>query len=54
MNNERNQAPHKWKAYSMQELAAAFFADLMKPEPSTQEPRRAQEDPQKYGGRGAA
>ena len=54
MTTEQIQATPKWKAYSMEELAAAFFADLMKPEPSTQEPRRAQEDPQKDGGRPAA
>lgn len=51
MNNERNQAPPKWKAYSMMELSEAFLADLMKPEPSTQEPRRHQEDPQRDGRR---
>ncbi len=54
MNNERNQAPPKWKAYSMRELSDAFFADLIKPEPRTQKPRSTQEDPQKDGGRPAA
>lgn len=54
MNNERNQAPPRWKAYTMREAAAAFFAELWRTEPSTQEPRRAQEDPQKDGGRPAA
>ena len=54
MTNEQTQAPPKWKVYSMKELAAAFFADLMKPEPRAQEPRRPQEDPKKGGGRDAA
>lgn len=54
MKNEQTQAPPKWKEYSMQELAAAFFADLWGTDPSTQEPRRAQEDPQQDGGRPAA
>ena len=54
MTNEQTQAPPKRKAYTMKELAAAFFADLLGTEPSTQEPRRAQEDPKKGGGRDAA
>ena len=49
MKNEQTQAPPKWKAYTMKELAAAFFADL-----HAQEPRRPQEDQQKDGGRPAA
>ena len=54
MNHERNQAPPKWKAYSMMELAEIFFSELWRAEPSTQEPRSIQEDPQQDGGRPAA
>ena len=54
MKNEQTQAPPNWKAYSMQELAAAFFADLWGTEPRTQEPRSPQEDPQQDGRRPAA
>lgn len=54
MKNEQTQAPPNWKEYSMQELAAAFFADLWGTDPSTQEPQRPQEDPQQDGGRGTA
>ena len=54
MKNEQTQATPKWKEYSMQELAAAFFADLWGTDPRTQEPRRPQEDPQQDGRRPAA